>query len=147
MKYGIYILPLLAGVAIATQAVINAQLKVIVGYPLIAAFISFFIGTMALGVLILLNQVPFPSLTFLESTSLYKLSGGLLGAAFVSLIIISVSRIGASVMFSLVIAGQLITAMSYDHFGSFGLRTSHLDVSKVIGVTLLIVGAYLINKK
>lgn len=142
-----YILPLLAGVAIATQAVINAQLKLAVGHPLIAAFISFFIGTMALGVCIVLFQIPLPSFSSLVSAPLYKLSGGLLGAIFVSLIIVSVGKIGVAVMFSLVIAGQLITAMHYDHFGMFGLQTTRVDVFKIAGVILLIAGAYLINKK
>jgi transporter family-2 protein len=49
-------------------------------------------------------------------------------------------------MFSLVIAGQLITAMNYDHFGLFGLQISHVNFSKAVGVILLIVGAYLISK-
>lgn len=147
MKYLVFILPALAGLAISTQAGVNSQLKVAVNNPWIAAFISFTIGTLFLGLIILATKQPIPSFVQLKGIELYKLTGGLLGAFFVTVIIVTTQRIGSANVFALVIAGQLLMALLYDHFGLFGFPKSAMSWVKLLGVVMLIAGAYLINKK
>lgn len=147
MKYLFFILPALAGLTITTQAGVNSQLKVAVNNPWIAAFISFLVGTILLGLYIVATRQPVPSLTQLRGIELYKYSGGLLGAFFVTVIIFSVQKIGSANVFALVIAGQLLVALLYDHYGLFGFRQSAINWVKLLGVGMLIGGAYLINKK
>lgn len=147
MKYLYFILPALAGLTITTQAGVNSQLKVAVNNPWVAAFISFVVGTVLLGLVILTTKQQVPTLAQLKGIELYKYSGGLLGAFFVTVIIFTVQRIGSANVFALVIAGQLLVALLYDHFGMFGFRQSDINWVKLLGVALLIVGAYLINKK
>jgi transporter family-2 protein len=147
MKYIFFILPALAGLTITTQAGVNSQLKVAVNNPWIAAFISFLVGTILLGLYIMATRQPVPSFTQLRSIELYKYSGGLLGAFFVTVIIFSVQKIGSANVFALVIAGQLFIALLYDHFGLFGFRQSDISWVKLLGVAMLIGGACLINKK
>ena len=147
MKYLYFILPALAGLTITTQAGVNSQLKVAVNNPWVAAFISFIVGTVLLGLVILTTKQQVPTLAQLKGIELYKYSGGLLGAFFVTVIIFTVQRIGSANVFALVIAGQLLVALLYDHFGMFGFRQSDINWVKLLGVALLIVGAYLINKK
>ena len=76
-----------------------------------------------------------------------SVAGGLLGAFFVTVIIFSVPKIGSANVFALVIAGQLFIGLLYDHFGLLGFPQNSINWVKVLGVLLLIVGAYLINKK
>ncbi len=147
MKYLVFLLPALAGLAIATQAGVNSQLKVAVNNPWIAAFISFTIGTLFLGLIIITTKQPLPSFAQLKGIELYKLTGGLLGAFFVTVIIVTTQRIGSANVFALVIAGQLLMALLYDHFGMFGFPKSDMNWVKLLGVVMLIAGAYLINKK
>ena len=147
MKYLYFILPALAGLTITTQAGVNSQLKVAVNNPWIAAFISFVVGTVLLGLVILTTKQQVPTFAQLKGIELYKYSGGLLGAFFVTVIIFTVQRIGSANVFALVIAGQLLVALLYDHFGMFGFRQSEINWVKLLGVALLIAGAYLINKK
>jgi len=147
MKYLFFILPAMAGLTITTQAGVNSQLKVAVDNPWVAAFISFLVGTLFLGLFILATKQPLPSVTQLRGIELYKYSGGLLGAFFVTVIIFSVQRIGSANVFALVIAGQLFMALLYDHYGLFGFKQADINWVKILGVLLLIVGAYLINKK
>ncbi len=137
----------MAGLTITTQAGVNSQLKVAVDNPWVAAFISFLVGTVFLGLFILATRQPIPTVTQLRGIELYKYSGGLLGAFFVTVIIFSVQRIGSANVFALVIAGQLFMALLYDHFGLFGFKQADINWVKILGVLLLIVGAYLINKK
>ena len=147
MKYLYFILPALAGLTITTQAGVNSELKVAVNNPWVAALISFLVGTTFLALVIILTKQQVPSFTLLKSIELYKYSGGLLGAFFVTVIIFSVQHIGSANVFALVIAGQLFMALLYDHFGLFGFRQSDINWVKILGVCMLIGGAYLINKK
>lgn len=77
----------------------------------------------------------------------YKYSGGLLGATFVTIIIFSVQKIGSTNMFALIITGQLIASIIYEHFGILGFKIVPVQPYKLLGVFLLIAGAILINKK
>ncbi len=147
MKYLFYFLPFIIGVALTTQAGVNSQLKVAVNNPWLAAFISFLVGTIFLGIIMLFTKQQYPSLTQLSNISLYKYTGGVLGAFIVTAIIFSVQKIGSANVFVLLIGGQLLVALIYDHFALFGLPQNSFNWVKLLGVVLLIIGAYLINKK
>lgn len=147
MKYIFYILSALAGVTITTQAGVNSQLRVAINNPWVAAFISFLVGTCFLGLILIVSRQPLPSVTQLKTIELYKFTGGLLGTFFVTVMILTVQKIGAANVFALVIASQLLMAMLYDHLGLFGIPQSGISWVKVLGAIMLIIGAYLINKK
>ena len=147
MKILYYILPLLAGIMMTVQSGINSQLRAAIQHPLLAALISCLSGTAALLVLVMLSKQAMPTMQTFGSISWYKWTGGLLGAFIVTVSLVSVSRIGAANMFVLIIAGQLITAVIIDHFGMLGLQQSTITLQKTIGVMLLVVGVYLVNKK
>lgn len=147
MKFLLYMLPVLAGVAMTIQSGINSQLRSAISHPLLAAFISFLGGTLALGLMLFFSKQAFPALAAYSDISWYKFTGGLLGAFVVVVVLLLVQEIGASNMFVLIVAGQLLTAVLMDHFGVLGLRESPVSLQKMIGIVLLIVGAYLVNKK
>lgn len=147
MKYLFYILPALAGITITTQAGINSQLRVAINNPWVAAFVSFLVGTVILGLIIIGTKQPIPSFEQIKGIQLYKYSGGLLGAFFVTVVIFTVQRIGSANVFALVIASQFIMALLYDHFGLFGLPQTNISWIKLLGSVMLIAGAYLVIKK
>lgn len=147
MKYLFFVLPAFAGLTITTQAAVNSQLRFAVNNPWLAAFISFLVGTLFLGAVLLFTRQPLPSWATLSHIAWYKYTGGLLGSFFVTVIIFAVPRIGSANVFALLIAGQLFFALLYDHFGLFGFPQNSISWIKVFGVLLLVTGAYLINKK
>jgi transporter family-2 protein len=147
MKFLFYLLPVLAGVAMTVQSGINGQLRSAINHPLLAALISFLGGTVALALMLLFSKQAIPALAVYSDVSWYKFTGGLLGAFIVFVVLLSVQEIGASNMFVLIIAGQLFTAVLMDHFGVLGMRESPVNLQKMIGIVLLIAGAYLVNKK
>ncbi len=147
MKTMFYLLPLLAGIAISIQAGVNGQLRSAIQHPVLAAFISFLVGTVALGILLLVSREALPSLQVYSNVNWHKWTGGLLGAFIVTATIISVARISAADMFVIFVAGQLVTALIMDHFGILGLNATPITTQKFIGVALVVVGAYLVNKK
>jgi transporter family-2 protein len=147
MKILFYLLPVFAGIAITIQAGINSQLRVAIQHPVVAAFISFIVGTVALAVLLLFSKDSLPGLAQYAAVGWYKYTGGLLGAFVVTVTLISVTRIGAANMFVLIVAGQLATAVLMDHFGVLGMKTNPVSLQKILGICLLIVGAWLVNRK
>jgi bacterial/archaeal transporter family-2 protein len=147
MKILFYLLPVFAGIAITIQSGINSQLRTSIQHPLMAAFISFVVGTVALAILLLFSKNALPELSQYSSIEWYKYLGGLLGAFVVTVTLIAVTRIGAGNMFVLIVAGQLITAVLMDHFGVLGMKHNPVTLQKLMGIGLLVAGAYLVNKK
>ena len=147
MKVIFYLLPILAGVAMTIQSGINSQLRVATNHPLLSALLSFLGGTLILILLVLFSKQALPSMNELGSISWYKFTGGLLGAFVVFVVLLSVKEVGASNMFVLIVAGQLITALAMDHFGILGMKMNPVSIQKIAGILLVVAGAYLVNRK
>lgn len=132
------------GMAVALQPSINARLAQKVGsYE--SSLISFAVGTIALCVVVMISGRG--SLRAIGSATWWELSGGLLGAFFVTLTIIAVPRLGTLAVMAVVISGQLATGALLDHFGAFGLRHLPLTPLRCAGMLLLAAGAALIIKR
>jgi transporter family-2 protein len=147
MKLIFYILPIFAGVAMTIQSGVNSQLRGSTNHPLLATFISFLGGTVAISILLLFSKQPMPALSVYPGISWYKFTGGLFGVFVVYAVIFSVKEIGVANMFVLIIAGQMFTAVIMDHFGFLGMRESPVTIQKMAGICFLITGAWLVNKK
>ncbi len=115
-------LPVVAGIAITVQSGINSQLRTVIQHPVMAAFISFVVGTVVLALLLVFSKETLPELGQYSNAKWYQYTGGLLGAFVVTVTLIAVSQIGAANMFVLIIAGQLTTAVVMDHFGVLGVK-------------------------
>ncbi len=147
MKYLPLVLLILAGAAITTQSAVNSQLRMALHQVLWAVFISYLGGSLVAGALLLASRTPVPALAELSNLKWYYWTGGLLGVGYVLTITFSLQRVGAAGLFALVVAGQLLTALLYDQLGIFSLQRSSLSISKLAGAALLVLGAYLLNRK
>ncbi|HXE94928.1 MAG TPA: DMT family transporter [Dongiaceae bacterium] len=143
-NYILYLLMLCCGIVMAVQPSINARLARIVGV-LESSCISFAVGTVALLMMVLL--VGRGSLRGVAGASWWELTGGLLGAFFVTMTILVVPRIGTAAAMAAIIAGQLATGLLMDHFGLFGGRHIPLDTSRMLGVALLMAGGWLVFRR
>ena len=74
----------------------------------------------------------------------YYLIGGLLGAAYVTSILVTVRTLGAGGIVAATVAGQLALSVVVDHFGLIGVTKQPITLAKVVGVVLLGVGTYLV---
>jgi transporter family-2 protein len=130
------------GVLIALQAPINAGLGKATG-SLPSALISFLIGTLILAVLVgLSGKTGGLGSTF--DVSWYYLTGGLLGAAYVFTVLVTVTEIGAGGVAAATITGQLTASVLIDRLGILGLEETTLTLDRVLGVALLLAGTYLV---
>jgi bacterial/archaeal transporter family-2 protein len=130
------------GVLIALQAPINAGLGKATG-SLPSALISFLVGTLILAVLVGLSGKAGGLGSTFDVGWVY-LTGGLLGAAYVFTVLVTVSEIGAGGVAAATITGQLTASVLIDRLGILGLEPTSLTVDRLIGVALLLAGTYLV---
>jgi transporter family-2 protein len=139
------LIALAAGTCIPTQAGINARLSLWAGSPLLAATISFLVGTVLLAGVVLASRVPLPLLRSVAGEPWWLWSGGALGAFFVAVTIYLAPRLGATNMLACLLAGQMLAALALDHFGLLGYPLHSLSIGRVAGVLLLVAGVLMIR--
>ena len=145
-NYLFIFLAILAGMAMPTQATVNSKLAESVQSPIMAAFISFVIGTIALFIYILITGVPLSSFGASKDAPLIAWIGGFLGAFFVSVMATVVPRIGVALAFSLAIGGQMLVTLLIDHFGWLGVPEKPINLWRVLGAASITFGVILIRK-
>lgn len=127
---------------VAAQAPINGKLGEAAG-ALPAAVFSFVSGSV---VLVVLSLVLGKGLGGLTGTDLpwYYFLGGVLGAIYVTSVILTVGHLGAGGIAAATIAGQLTASVALDHFGVLGLDEQPVSAARIAGVALLATGTYLV---
>jgi transporter family-2 protein len=135
----------LAGGLVAAQAPINGMLGRSAG-KLAAASISFTIGTL---LLVAITGVTGSEVKLAEAAKLpwYYFLGGVLGAAYVTTVLITVRTLGAGGVTAATIAGQLSTSVLLDRAGAFGLPEKQVTLARLVGVALLAAGVFLIVRE
>lgn len=131
-----------AGVAVATQAPINAALGRTLGGGLPAAAVSFGVGCLVLGGLSLATGQA-RAFAALREVAPWQLAGGVLGAFFVWASLWGVSRLGAVTVVAALILGQMAAALLLDATGSLGLPVRGLSGTRVLAVALVAAGVAL----
>jgi transporter family-2 protein len=142
-----YILAVIAGVCIAIQAGVNTQLKQAVGNPFLASLISFAVGALVLFVYSLFSgNMGLTELANMKGITWWKWTGGVLGAIYVTAVIISAPKIGAASLISLIVAGQMVVAVLLDHFGLIGFPVHAFNLLRFAGVFCIVAGVFLIQR-
>lgn len=139
------------GLQLALQAPINNRLGDRVG-RLGAALVSNLVGTAVLvGAfgLVLASGDPGGSEgpSGLFSVPAWQLIGGLIGATWVAVSAITIGRVGAGVVASAAITGQLICSLVIDRFGLVGVTQEQVTVARLAGAVLLVAGTVLVARR
>ncbi len=136
----------LAGGLVGMQAPINSELGRAVG-TFGAASVSFGIGLAVLVAITALVGGGFGDLDGARSLPWYYLTGGLLGAAYVTTVLVSVRSLGAGGVAAATIAGQLTMSVLIDRAGVLGLEERALTAPRLLGIALLAAGTFLIVRE
>jgi transporter family-2 protein len=131
------------GGLLALQAPINSGLGRAIG-TFQGAFISFATGTVILAVIAGLARGGFGQIAEVRTLAPQYLIGGVLGACYVSTILVTVRALGAGGVVAAAIAGQLAASLLVDQFGLLGVDKDPISAMKVIGVLLLAAGTLLV---
>ena len=138
---------LVAGAPIPVQAGVNANLsRQALSHPVLAALVSFAVGTVALLCVALAMRLPLSNLQKISSTPLWMWTGGFLGAFLVTATVVVAPRLGASVMLALLVASQMLASVLMDHFGVLGYPQHTATPGRLLGAALIVVGVLLIRR-
>ncbi|MDP3803136.1 DMT family transporter [Brevundimonas sp.] len=133
------------GAATALQAPTNAKMMTAVGSPVNAAFVSFAVGTAALGILAVILQTR-PDMAASRALPWYAWVGGLYGAIFVVAAAWGVPRLGVATTIILMVAGQLLLSVTLDHFGAMGMPKQPISWGRVAGVLMVLGGVLMVRR-
>ena len=143
--YFLYVLALGAGISVATQQVLNGSLRAALGSPAWAGLVSYAVGLLTMIVAVLALGERAPSWKVVADVPWWAWSGGVFGSAFILLSILLLPALGAATLFALVIAGQVLAAVTLDHFGALGLTPHPVSTARLAGAVLLIAGVVLMR--
>ena len=134
------------GMLSAAQSAINGHLGKVLASSLNAAFISFFVGTLAL---ILLNLVLHPRLQLSrpegKPNPWWMWLGGIIGALFVLGNVYLVPIVGTGLTVVIVLVGLMTGSLLIDHFGWLGSQRNPITPVQLVGLAVMIAGVALIH--
>jgi bacterial/archaeal transporter family-2 protein len=130
-----------AGVIAAVQAPLNALTSARVGL-LEGAFLPHAVG--AIAALIPLLFLGTRGLRQLPSLPWYGYLPGVFGVALVMGLSFATPRLGVTATLVVFVVAQLIVGALIGHFGWLGTPLKPLEIGKILGIVLLLIGAWLV---
>jgi len=147
---GVYfLLPLsvLIGFSLASQAGVNAQLRTALSNPVQAAFISFLIGTIILGVVALVQGDTWFKPNTLALIPWWAWLGGVFGAFNIALSVFLAPKLGAMVLAISIVVGQIVASLFLDQNGWLGYPKIDITMNRLIGAVFVVIRLVLVVKK
>ena len=142
------LLAVVSGALIPVQAASNAALSRSAGDNVpFAAMVLFLVATAATGLTMLASGKGLPALNDLREAPWWTYSGGLIVAFYVLTITFLAPRLGVGTAIALIVTGQVLAAVTIDHFGLLRSLTVSLTPTRMIGATLMVVGVFLALKR
>jgi transporter family-2 protein len=138
---GLIIIAVIGGAVVALQAQFIGIMDQQVG-TLESVFITYVAG----GVLIFLLMVGLGggNLGAWPSVPWYALTAGAAGLVIIGALSYTVPRLGLVPAFTIFVASQFMVGALFDHFGLLGAAVRPFDVSRLVGVVVLLLGVWLI---
>ena len=81
-----------------------------------------------------------------RSVPWYALGAGIFGLVVIAAISYMIPRVGVAASITTVVAGQLMVGVILDHYGLLGASVRSLDVTRVVGLAVVLVGVWLTVK-
>ncbi len=131
----------LGGISVGLQGPIASQMSQRIGSAA-SSFVVHVSGAILSGALVL--GLGGENIRNWRSLSWYMLISGAFGVILYLTLNHTMPRLGATTALALIIIGQLAMGIIIDHFGLFGVAVRHVDLMRLAGAMLLIVGGYLI---
>lgn len=139
------ILVFVAGALLPIQAGLNTRIGKEIQNPVWASLISFAVGLVAMLVYVFLTRQKM-EVSGISSVPLSYWIAGALGAFYVTVIVLAFPKIGATLTFGLIVAGQLTIAMLLDHFKILVQQQHGINIYRIIGLLLIVSGVIMIRK-
>ncbi len=133
----------IGGIAVTLQAQFMGLMDKQIG-TLESVFITYGGGGLLIGLIMLLGRGG--NLAGVQGVPWYALSTGVLGLVIVGSIGYGTARMGLVMALTIVVAAQFITGAVIDHFGVLGADLRPLDLNRIFGIGLILLGTWLVIK-
>ncbi len=141
------LLVFIAGACASAQAGINSLLlRLWAENVIIAATISFAVGTFVLLLLVIALRISWPAFGKMAGLPWWLWTGGIMGAFLVASSVAAAPILGAATMIGIMVAGQMITSLVLDHWGLVGYPVHPINIPRVLGVILVVSGVIILKK-
>ena len=145
LPFVFYLLATAAGVSFVFQQAVNANLRAELGSPWWAGFISYLGGTLAMFAMVVALREPWLTGPSIARTSWMSWTGGIFGAVYIAISILLLPRLGAALVVALIVLGQMLGALAFDHFALLGVPENPISLTRLAGAALLVAGVVLIR--
>jgi transporter family-2 protein len=110
-----------------------------------ATLVNFIIGALFLfAIMIATGHIP--SLRAISEVPRWGLLAGVAGVLLVMGTAFLIPRIGTAHTVALLVLGQALTSLIFDHFGLLGMPVISISTSRLLGCGLLAAGAILVGR-
>ena len=139
----VVVVGLIGGIAVGLQVPMSGAMSARLG-PVATSLIIHLGGTILSAILLIfvggidlreVNQLPKPFLL-----------AGVSGVVLYLCLAVTLPRVGATFSIALLILAQLTFGLIVDHFGWFGMPQHSLNLTRALGVVLLVAGAWLVTQ-
>ena len=134
------IVAVVGGISVALQAQMMGLLDKSIG-TLEGVFVTYAGGGLLIALILIFMRGG--NMGAWQSVPWYAYSSGALGLIIVGAIGYSAPRLGLVATFTIIVSAQFILAAVIDHFGVLGAVTRPLDLSRMLGIALLLAGIWL----
>ncbi|WP_044563341.1 DMT family transporter [Azospirillum sp. B4] len=141
-----YLLVIAAGMSLAVQQVVNANLRAALGSPWWAGCASYLVGLLAMLLVALAAPGTRPTAATVGAVAWPSWTGGLFGAAFIATAILMIPRLGAATVLALIVVGQMLCSLAIDHVGALGMPQHPAGPMRLLGAGLLVLGVILVRR-
>ncbi|MEG0180856.1 MAG: DMT family transporter [Peptostreptococcaceae bacterium] len=136
-----YIISIFTGALLALMVSLNGTVGQASG-NYASSVIIHVIGLLGIIVVLIITK---SKIKDLKNIPFYMYFGGLIGVLTVIFSNSSFSKLGVSLTSALCLLGQLITSIIIDHFGYFDFPVVKFNKKKIIGLSIIILGIFLMT--
>lgn len=138
---GLVVIAIIGGAMVTLQAQMIGVIDKQMG-TLESVFITYVSG--GLLIFLLLAAMRGGNLGTWRYVPWYTLTAGAMGLVIIGALSYTVPRLGLVTAFTVFVAAQFIVGALLDHFGLLGAAVRPVDLSRLVGVIVLLVGVWLI---
>lgn len=81
-----------------------------------------------------------------RSVPWYALGAGIFGLVVIGAISYMIPKVGVAASITTIVAGQLLVGLILDHFGLLGASVRALDITRILGIAVVLLGVWLTVK-
>ena len=140
-----FLIALLSGALMSVQGVFNTQVTKTTGMWVSNGWVQFSAFLLCVAAWLVAGRDPVTSLGKVEPK--YVLLGGVIGAGITWTVIKSMEALGPAKAVLLIVISQLIVAYVIELLGLFGVDKEPLEIRKIIGMVIALIGVAIFQWK